>query len=80
MGKKINQSESLEESVELQQKQEEKEKVFDFQGREYSFTKDAGDGFRFNDVYKTLEEWVEDEIALELLIKGNSSLIKQINK
>jgi hypothetical protein len=74
MATKKNQSDSLEESIEPQ---EEKKNVFDFQGKQYSFTADAGEGFRFNDEYKSLEEWMEDEIALELLIKGNSSLIKQ---
>lgn len=49
-------------------------------GKKYVFAEDAPEKFRFAGVVKTQKEWLGDKDAMELMILGNLSFIKQIKK
>jgi hypothetical protein len=54
--------------------------VFDLDGSLYAFKKSAPARFNFLGTNRTQEEWLQDEVAMELLIAGNSSFVKPIKK
>lgn len=53
--------------------------VFNYGGTLYVFNESTPDRFNFLNKNRTKEEWMDDEVAMELLIEGNSSYIKLLN-
>ena len=45
-------------------------------GREFVWDERTPDQFRFNNIIKTKEAWMEDEEAMELMIEGNLHWLK----
>lgn len=52
---------------------------FSYEGKEYRFTRRAPERFNFVGKNKTQAEWLQDEVAMGLLIEGNSSYIEPLN-
>jgi hypothetical protein len=64
----------------VEKKSEDVPGVFDLNGSLYAFRKSAPARFNFLGTNRTQEEWLQDEVAMELLIAGNSSFVKPIKK
>lgn len=76
--------EEEDEDPETEEEEEEEEEVktpgvFNYGGTLYVFDQSTPDRFNFLNKNRTKEEWMDDEVAMELLIEGNSSYIKLLN-
>jgi hypothetical protein len=54
--------------------------VFEFSGSNYAFKNSTPGRFNFLGKNQSQEEWLQDPVAMELLITGNSSFVKLLKK
>lgn len=77
-----NEEESASEDTQEPNKRPAKKVRFftDENGNKWGFTRKTPKSFRFNGVVKKQAQWLKDEDAMEMLVYGNSTYVKQIKK